>query len=248
MKARRLICIVLALTALSIVNCTDNDCTTNCPLCDSVDIQGTVSARVCGIEYHVNLYTAEPATVSFIRDNGFVTRVQTDESSNFALTLSAGSHRIVVETDCTRVPDTFYNVLLVPGDTTLPLDIGLDLLDPLNMRFEFVYQALADTIGTASEWVLVNELNQRTIGQWLYNYPVLVMPDLDSFAEQKMVWLGGAIVHYDLPINQVSEAYKDSLTVFKADDLIENLLDQDTTGVFPGNFSVFPSGRYACLR
>jgi hypothetical protein len=52
---------------------------------------------------------------------------------------------------------------------------------------------------------------------------------------------------YDLPICRFIPGHGEMFNVMEAFDLLQGILDQDTTGFFPPNFSLYPTGAYGCL-
>jgi hypothetical protein len=251
-----------AVLALFLSGCTEKNYTVNqCPS-ETVHIKGTVYAWRCGIRDPVNnhpgsdqnrfsLNTGEAAIVTFIRDNGFRTTVETDDSSNFELYLSAGSHEIEIETGYTYPNPIKRNVQLWPGDTTLALDIGYRVLDPLHISCVFLYPTINDTMSTAAEWAIINKLNLGDY-QSKDGIEVLDISGITSPSQWRNVlqslWTPTVHVDYQLPINRFRSSSNRTLyNVYEGYELLRGALIKDTTGVFPPNFSIYPAGSYICL-
>ena len=251
---------VSLLATVCLSNCSEKNYI-NQPITDSVHIHGTVRAWRCGVgdrwnnphdpeQLRFSVNTGEPATVTFIRDNGFTSIVETDDSSDVDLYLSAGSHKIVVETGYTYPPDTFYNYQLKPGDTTLSLAIAYGVLDPLNIECVFSYNSIDDTASTRAEWGVIWELNQRSYG-YKPAFPVFNINWGSSPNDFRHLYRSEytrrVYVHYRLPIYRSQPGYRRVYNVLEAENLLRRIMDRDTTGFSPDNFSIYPTGVYICL-
>ena len=247
---------IVFLTVLCLSNCTEKKYI-NQPLTDAVHIHGVVYGWRCGVGDQLNnprdprkrrfsVTTGEPATVTFIRDNGFTSTIDTDDSSAFELYLSAGSHRIIVETGFSYEPDTVYNVQLKPGDTTLALDILYATMDPLHLQCVFQYLSYNDTLGADREWQILYELNQRSYSS---KKPFRVF-DFDwsrSPVEFRSRYESGRLCVYVLPILRRSSWYGKVFTVGEARYRLQTIIDDDSTGTFPHALKVYLEGGYICL-
>lgn len=250
------ICTIVAVTLWAIMGL--SACTkkyiTNYPITDSTHVRGVVRAWMCFVgdgrnnregpwRQRFSVYTGEPAIVTLIRDNGFASVVETDDSSQFDLRLSAGSHKIVIETGWSYPPDTFYNVQLKPGDTTLTLDIVYATLDPLNIDCVFTYGSIKDTAGTLAEWNLISELNRRSAGPH-GGFPVFNIdrsnPPSDSRHMDPTEYTQRVFIRYKLPIFRAYPGYGRLWNVEEACDALLKIIDEDTTGLFQNNFTVTP--------
>ncbi|HUU45276.1 MAG TPA: hypothetical protein VM118_06040 [Acidobacteriota bacterium] len=240
--------------ALFLTHCTEERCPVSQLPTDSVEVQGTVYAWRCSVgdwnnpfdpelsRFSVN--TGEAATVTFIRDDGFTSVVETDDSSDFNLRLSAGAHKVVVETGYSFPPDTFYNIQLQPGDTTLVFDVVYCALDPLNITFVFSYPPQLDTMGMAAEWEVLNRLNQYTY-RFGGGHPLLDITDVESPEPFHRV-TGAHFSYYDLPVYRHHPIYGTPFNVCEAYELIQGVIDEDTTGLVPDHLYVYPTGNYMC--
>ncbi len=251
---------VFIMAALSLNHCTEKK-HINQPITDSVHVHGTVRAWRCRVGDVINnnpldpsklrfsVRTGESATVTFIRDNGFTSIAETDDSSDIDLRLSAGSHKIVVETGYSYPPDTSYNVQLNPGDTTLVLDIAYAVLDPLNITCGFIYASIDDTLSTEVEWDVIQELNQRSYISGK-PFPAFNISQADP-SELRQVHRSDfspqVYVSYQLPIYRGYHGYGKLWNIMEADDVLHGIIRGDTTRFFPGNFSLSPSGMYLCM-
>lgn len=248
------------LSALSVNSCTEKKYV-NQPITDSSHVHGIVRAWRCAVGDVLNnpqdpsrlrysVYTGEPAAVTFVRDNGFTSIVETDDSSEFDVYLSAGSHKIVVKSGYTFPADTFYNIQLKPGDTTLVLDIVYAVLDPLNITCVFSYPTIEDTLSTESEWDVIRELNQRSYigGKPLpvFNFDQVALPSELRRVHQS-AYTSHVYVTYQLPIRREYQGYGKMWNVSEANNLLLRIIEGDTTGFFLDNFSLYPSGSYACM-
>jgi hypothetical protein len=250
-----------AVVALYLSGCTEKNYTVNqCPS-ETVHIKGTVYAWHCSIgdiwnndpnpeRNRFSLNTGEPAIVTFIRDNGFVTTIETDDSSDFVLYLSAGPHKIAVETGYTYPPDTFYNVQLRPGDTTLPLNIIYQVDDPLYITNVFWYSTINDTQSAQAEWEMLLELNRRTQVSGK-SFPALDISWNASPSEYRQVdqspYTRTVFTRYVLPVRRDYQGYLKQWNVIEACNLLLDLIGQDTTGLVYPEFGLYPTGIYGCL-
>ena len=246
--------------ALFLIHCTEERCPVSQLPTDSVEVQGTVYAWRCSVgdwnnpfdpelsRFSVN--TGEAATVTFIRDDGFTSVVETDDTSDFHLRLSAGAHKVVVGTGYSFPPDTFYNIQLHAGDTTLSFDVVYCTLDPLNITFVFSYPAQLDTIGMAAEWEVLNRLNQYTyrFGDGLPLLDILGVQSPEPFHHVSEHFASRHIFsYYDLPVYRNHPTYGTPFNVCEAYELIQGVIDEDTTGLVPDYLYVYPTGTYICL-
>jgi len=248
--------VVVFLAALCLNNCTEKKYI-NQPLTDTVHIHGIVYGWRCGIGDWINnprdpqtrrfsVTTGEPATVTFIRDNGFTTTVETDDSSAFELYLSAGSHKVIVETGFSYAPDTVYNTQLKPGDTTLAFDILYATMDPSHLQCWFQYPSLEDTLGANREWQILSELNQRSYSSGK-PFPVFGLDWSRSPTEFRSRYESGRLSVYVLPILRESSWYGKVYTVGEARYLLQKIIDDDTTGTFPHSLTIYLAGGYICM-
>jgi hypothetical protein len=195
-----------------------------------------------------SVWSGEPAIVTIIRDNGFTSQVETDDSSNFDLYLSAGSHIATVETGYTYPPDTFYNIQLKPGDTSLTLDIEYDVLDPLNIDFVYSYPTMDDTLGAAFERNVFSQLNRhaKIIGKPLM-LDILVWMPVDTFRFEiyESYW-GTVYITHRVPIRREYHGYGKLYNVLEVYEKLYEAAKADTTGLIPPGFSFYPAGGYIC--
>lgn len=251
---------VSLLATVCLSNCSEKNYI-NQPITDSVHIHGTVRAWRCSVgdwfnnprdpeQLRFSVNTGESATVTFIRDNGFTSAVETDTASEYDIYLSAGSHKIVVETGYTYPPDTIHNVQLRPGDTTIVLDITYTVLDPWNIECMFGYHSIDDTASVRAEWDAIWELNQRSFGH-KGGVPVFDIarggPPSDSRRLLTSEYTQRVYADYTLPVIREYPGFGRIYNVYEAYLVLQHILDSDTTGSFPDNFSIYPTGIYGCL-
>lgn len=251
--------IVLGIVGLS---CTEER-TIICPVeTETVHLQGVLYGWRCGVgdawnnpwtkaERLFSSFAGESASITLIRDNGFTTWFETDDSSRFDRYVSAGSYKLVIETGYSWPPDTILNIHLTPGDTLLELDIVYDVLDPERISFYFFYPTINDTASIQQEFNAVLKLNvaARIIG---IPGPLNVhrtMP-MDQLLAYRSFWIpyGSAsyYVIYELPIIRLYQGYTEGWNVIQAYEALHYQLHADTSGVF-ANLSIAPRGFYACL-
>ena len=230
---------------------------------DVVHLSGVVYAWRCnGPNDHFNnpteehlirfsMKTGEPAKITFIRDNGFESQWETDDSSSFERYLSAGTYNAVVETGYTWPPDTFYNIHLTPGDTTLRLDIRYHVIDPLYLTFAFRYPTLSNLQPVAEEFDAIlktGNLARRIQVPGPLNILYTMPPDTfvtDTFCLRNPH--GPCWVYHEVPVIRELGGYGDLWNVLDAYYSIMAAKESDTTGVVPPNLSLHPTGAYICL-
>lgn len=250
---------VILLAAIPLNTCTEER-HINRSIADPVHVHGTVRAWRCGIGDWVNnsplepdwlrfsVRTGEPASVTFIQDNGPRRTVETDESSDFDLHLSQGSYEIVVETGYSYPPDSIDNVHLDAGDTTIVLDIVYDVMDPLNILCAFNYDSGEDTLGIGLEWGIIQELNQRSYAGG-NPVPVFNLGQVDPSGARtvyKSEFSPQIYVSYQLPINREYDGTR-TWSVMGATEFLHAIIRNDDTHFFPDNFSLSPHGVYICM-
>lgn len=230
--------IALTMTIL-LVACTEERVITQYVKSDAVKVKAQVFAWRClvgdvvnnGSEPRFTPATGDSAKVLFVRDNGFKSWLYTDDSSKVQFTLSEGSHIVIVETPYTW-PDTFFNVQL-SRDTNLILNIVYDVLDKEYANCSFYYPNGVDTLGAEAEWDVLRRLNGRVSGRLnTFGFD----PQLDKRSVH--VFPFGTSVNYKL------QAYDHILVVTR---VCQDVIESDTTGFYPENFTVSPSGTYFCL-
>jgi hypothetical protein len=247
--------LLLVVFYLPLVSCTDEETyITNIGSTDVVRIRGVVKAWRCGVGdifnnpyggYYFSAETEEPAKVTLIRDNGFSSWVETDDSSSFRMVLSEGAHIAIVETGYTR-PDTFYNLQLWAGDTNLVLDITFDILDPELLDFNFFYKNPSDTLGMNKEWEIVWDVNREVaVAGMPYPLDIWGYTDPDTLRSMHQFHSGAVSVNYTIRIRR----YHYNVHCYHILDVLDsigNLIDTDTTGRFE-YLSCYSHYAYICL-
>ena len=256
----RFVLLATVLLAVAVrMNCTEeNTYVTNAPVTDQTVLSGIVYSWYCAGEwwnnpgpkedYRFSVQTGEPAYITLVRDNGFTSWFQTDDSSNFKRYVSAGTYELIVETGFAWPPDTIYNVHLTPGDTTIELDLHYDVNDPLNIDFTFKYASVNDTAGAQAEFDALLDMNSRL--RVTGHLPLLSMSGTmppDTFRVDTYVAYDGKVyVTHRVPIRRV-DYYGVRNNVIEAASVFQEALAHDTTGLYPGNLSAYPAGIYVCL-
>ena len=255
--------IILVLITV-LLSCTENTTIIRPIDGDAVHLFGVVYAWRCygpndyfnnPTEEHLirfSMKTGEPAKITFIRDNGFESYWETDDSSSFERYMSAGTYIAVVETGYTWPPDTFYNIHLTPGDTTLRLDIGYDVIDPLHLTFAFQYPTINDLQPVAEEFDAIlktGNLARRIHFPGPLNILYTMSPDTyvtDTFCLRNPD--GPCWVYHEVPVIRELGGYGELWNVLDAYHSIMAAKESDTTGVVPANLSLHPTGSYFCLH
>ena len=251
--------VVLAAVGLS---CTEERTIIRPVETQTVHLQGVLYAWRCGVgdvwnnpqtkaQRLFGSFTGESASITLIRDNGFTSWFETDDSSRFERYVSAGSYKMIIETGYTWPADTILNVHLTPGDTVLELDIEYDVLDPERISIYFRYPATGDTTGIQQELETLIRLNSaaKVIG---IPGPLNISrttPIDQIIAYQHSLSLGEGssyYVIYDIPIIRLYEGYVECWNVIQAAEALQHQIDVDTTGGF-ANVSLGPRGSYPCL-
>ena len=241
--------ILLVLTAVFFTSCQDKTITTPCPAdCRVTEVKGSVLAWKCRVgdilnnrsrDLRFTIATGEPANIIFIRENGFQSRFQTDDSSSFLRLVTPGTYDIAVETGFTWPADTFHSVY-IDKDTTLTLSIVYGVLNSNDVNIQFQYNQPSDSLGATAEWDLILELSTR-IG-----WPFLISPWRDFPADRRKVMepvFPGAPwwVTYKMTIKREA-----GLNVIVVTSDAVNALENDTTGTFPRKMYA-SCGYYICL-
>lgn len=159
------VCLV-ALLALSCSSDKVSDSPTN------IQVSGQVLAYVCGVmgepEYDhypdtlpYSVETGLPAEIQFTSESGVVTNLETNDLSEFGLSLSPGLYSIRIETDRTR-PDYFDSVAL-GADTSMNLVIRFDYAVTDYLYLAFCYEGLGgELLDSTGERTLLDQLNETT--------------------------------------------------------------------------------------
>jgi len=251
--------VVLAVAGLS---CTEER-TIICPVeTETVHLQGVLYGWRCGVgdvwnnpwtkaERLFGSFTGESASITLIRDNGFTTWFETNDSSGFERYVSAGSYKIVIGTGYSWPPDTVSNIHLTPGDTLLELDMAYDVLDPERISFYFSYPIIDDTAGIQQEFNAILKLNgaAKVLGLPgpLNVYRTTTMDQISAY--RSFFSLDGSphyYVIYDIPIIRLYQGYTEGWNVIQASEALNYQLDADTSGIF-AYLSLGPRGVYPCL-
>src|SRR3989304_6466073 len=138
MKSLLIIC-VFFVGILFLISCEDE----TVPVAsgnEPVEVTGTLYGWRCGVGDQFNnpprdycrfyTFTGESARISFIRDNGPTYVTNTDEDSQYELSLDKGFYAVEVFTRYTWPPDTFYNVEVADYHDNIEFDIVYHTLDP----------------------------------------------------------------------------------------------------------------------
>jgi hypothetical protein len=228
---------------------------------ETVHLQGVLYGWMCGVGDGVNnpgtkaellfsTFTGESASITLVRDNGFTTWFETDDSSRFNRFVSAGTYKVIIKTGYTWPEDTILNVHLTPGDTVLELDISYDVLDPERISFYFQYPTIDDTSGLQHELETVVRLNSaaKVIGLPcpLNIYRTTSPEQFSSYRHFLPMPPSRFYVIYDIPIIRLYEGYYEGWNVMQAYQALQYQIDVDTTRAF-FNLSINPRGVYACL-
>jgi hypothetical protein len=249
--------ILLALAALS-VGCSDDDGLVTNPSRELTSLNGVVYAWYCSprcvtnnrgpVEsYRFSIRTGEAAKVTLIDEAGSTTRCQTDCLSQFSESVAAGVYRVIIETGYTWPADTFYNVELQPGDTSIDFDLVYRVTDPRNLDIQFVYSPAADSLGVEREWEALHDLNSVASGPG--QTVLLDMPDISPIYAYRVVNVDEwdmAYITYTLPINRTDErgqARNLTPVMFR----LREALTADSSDGLPDNIWINPSGSYLCL-
>ncbi|HUU46455.1 MAG TPA: hypothetical protein VM118_12060, partial [Acidobacteriota bacterium] len=123
-------------------------------------------------------------------------------------------------------------------------------LDPLNITFVFSYSSIDDTSGIAQEWDVINGVNQRTFqfGEGLPLLDILgVVSPVPFHYLLESEFTPRVYSHYNVPVYREHPGYGEPHNVYEAYELIQGVLDEDTTGIAPSNMSIYPAGVYICL-
>lgn len=143
----------------------------------NIQVSGRVLAYVCGVmgepEYDhypdtlpYSTKTGLPAEIEFTSESGFVTSLETDDLSEFNLSLSAGLYSIRIETDHTR-PD-FFDSVTVTADTSMNLVIRYDYAVTNLIYLAFCYEGNGGVLlDSAGERALLDQLNDSVGGMLL---------------------------------------------------------------------------------
>lgn len=167
-------CVGVGLIALLVLSCS-SDKGSHSPT--NVQVSGRVLAYVCGVmgepEYDhypdtlpYSTKTGLPAEIEFTSESGVVTSLETNNLSEFGLSLPAGLYSIRIETDYTR-PDYFDSVALI-ADTTMSLVIRYDYAVTDLIYLAFCYEESGILLlDSAGERTLLDQLNETVGGMLL---------------------------------------------------------------------------------
>jgi hypothetical protein len=252
----------LVLMLLAGLSCTEERTIIQPVESESVRLQGTLYGWFCGVGDLVNnpptknqrlfgSYAGESAEITLIRDNGFTTWFDTDDSSSFFRYVSAGSYKIIIETGYSWPPDTVLNVHLTPGDTLLELDIVYDVTEPDTVAFYFFYPTIDDTVGIIAEFQTIFTLSNSVMPTTLPNpLPIWWNMPMGQFAAYRSYWQPSYsdyyYVVYHIPVVRECQYYLKGWNVLQAWEELHEVLEADTTGAY-ANVSVSPLGTYPCM-
>ena len=167
--------LVVGLFALLMLSCS-SDKGTDSP--SNVQVSGQVLAYVCGGNLGVpeddhywdtlpySTKTGLPAEIEFTSDAGAVTNLETDDLSEFELSLPTGLYTIRIETDHTR-PDYFDSVALT-ADTMMNLLIRYDYASTDYIYLAFCYEGTGyGPLTPEAERAFLDQLNDTVGGMLL---------------------------------------------------------------------------------
>lgn len=255
-----LLCLIMVL--LVGLSCTEERTVVRPIDTEAVHLEGVLYGWFCGVGDLWNnppsrsarlfsSFTRESASITLIRDNGFTSWFETDDSSRFLRYVSAGSYKMVIETGYSWPPDTILNIHLTPGDTVLELDIVYDVMDPDTLTFYFFYPTIDDTLGIKHEFQTVLKLDESVIPLTIAGpLPIWRSMPMDRFNAYRSFWQPSFnddyYVVYNFPVVREYQGYGKCWNVMQAYEALQEQLEADTTGTY-SNLSFGPKGVYPCL-
>ncbi len=244
------IAVISAVSLLGLGGCSDDNHVTGNDSQDMVAVHGTLLGRTCPKSLFYSMpprpfceITGETATVFFIDSSGTAISVETNDTSNFDLSLPAASYKIAVKTGFNYPPDTTFDVQLQPGDTSLSIETHLAVLDPAMFIFEFDRYVMTETLTVEQEWAIVLELNRQT--QIISGKPI---PAFDIAEGSALEWrqIDGWFVVYEIPVIREDASHGELYNVVEVTQMLDDFLAEDTTGLAPLGFYTLPKGVYPC--
>lgn len=220
-------CFLIVLVLL--VSCDSDDTITNS---NNITVQGQLLAYYCGVDDIINntgkdlRYTAvtgESGVCSFINPEGKRYLSETDDSSNFIISLPPDSYAVHVITSHSY-PDTVAH-LNISEDTSITLKIAYEFIYTDSIDFNFYYTS--DTLTASEEMVLLNLLMNLSGN--------MASPEAARRWEYEI--FGALRVKYRTPLKPEARM----IFVYES---TKNVIDS-LPGIFPQSLSIDP-GAYIC--
>lgn len=197
-----------------------------------VRVSGIVEARQCVSFTPIEPYAIEYqhyATLRFVRSDGTIFSIRTDDSSMFAVSVDTGTYSVILESGHT-FPDTLRDIRLV-RDTVLDFLLTIDYLSADTINLQFSYSITGDSLGRAAELQFLSILNVRLGDALQLDGANRVVTELSI--------IGRVVVNYRTPV-------REGLQIWSVSQSIRYLTDNGIV-TEPAKFSAGPD-YFPCLH